>query len=111
MNVSTVDTVGNPREPLVGGMPVTSPVNEPVTEPVTPSIPQAETPTDPSGTDESAWVVHKLTQSRQVQTNKYEYFDGPTIAVLAFVTRIDPLSAEEQLAEEALATEAEDVQR
>lgn len=75
--------------------------------------PASDYPADrgsPAQTAEPAWTVHRLSQSRQVQNGKYEYFDGPRFAVLALVTRIDELSTEEELAEEALATEAQEVQ-
>jgi len=36
----------------------------------------------------SAYLVHTLRQSRQVQTDEMEYFDGPVFAVLALVTRV-----------------------
>jgi hypothetical protein len=36
----------------------------------------------------SAFLVHGLQQSRQVKTRRMEYFDGPVLAVLAFITSI-----------------------
>jgi len=36
----------------------------------------------------SAFRVHELQQSRQVKTRRMEYFDGPVLSVLAFITSI-----------------------
>jgi hypothetical protein len=36
----------------------------------------------------SAFLVHALQQSRQVKTARMEYFDGPVLGVLAFITSI-----------------------
>jgi hypothetical protein len=36
----------------------------------------------------SAFLVHGLQQSRQVKTRRMEYFDGPVLSVLAFITSI-----------------------
>ena len=36
----------------------------------------------------SAFRVHELQQSRQVKTGRMEYFDGPVLSVLAFITSI-----------------------
>ena len=94
------------REPLAGGVPVPNPSSESVVE----TTPVTDDSIAPGDITEDAWVVHKLSQSRQVRTNKYEYFDGPTFAVLAMITRIDPLTAEEQQEEEALNNETEDTQ-
>lgn len=37
----------------------------------------------------SAFLVHTLKQSRQVQTQDMEYFDGPVFAVLATISRVE----------------------
>jgi len=37
----------------------------------------------------SAYLVHYLRQSRQVQTQSMEYFDGPVFAVLAMISRVE----------------------
>jgi len=37
----------------------------------------------------SAFMVHELQQSRQVKTGRMEYFDGPVLGVLAFITTIE----------------------
>ena len=36
----------------------------------------------------SAFLVHKLHQSRQVKTGRMEYFDGPVMSVLAFINSV-----------------------
>jgi len=36
----------------------------------------------------TAFLVHELQQSRQVKTERMEYFDGPVLSVLAFITSI-----------------------
>ena len=79
------------REP--SGMPA------PFTESETSTAPNAEAPVaalpgSATPEDQQTYVVHKLSQSRQVQTTKYEYFDGATVSVLALITRIDPAPAE-----------------
>jgi len=38
----------------------------------------------------TSFEVHKLQQSRQVKTDRMEYFDGPVIGVLAYITPFDP---------------------
>ena len=38
-----------------------------------------------------AYTVYAIRQSRQVQIQDLHYFDGPVIAVLAMVTRVEPL--------------------
>jgi hypothetical protein len=40
----------------------------------------------------SAFLVHDMQQSRQVKTGRMEYFDGPVLGVLAFITSIEPES-------------------
>jgi hypothetical protein len=42
----------------------------------------------------SAFLVHALQQSRQVKTERMEYFDGPVLSVLAFITSIQVDSAD-----------------
>jgi hypothetical protein len=42
-----------------------------------------------------AFRVHTLKQNRQVQTRNLEYFDGPVLAVLALISRIDEEPADE----------------
>jgi hypothetical protein len=34
------------------------------------------------------FLVHELQQSRQVKSERMEYFDGPVLSVLAFITAI-----------------------
>ncbi len=44
----------------------------------------------------SAFLVHTLHQDRQVQTHNLEYFDGPVIAVLALVSRVEAATDQDQ---------------
>ena len=37
----------------------------------------------------SAFKLVKVEQSRQIRTEEMQYFDGPVISVLAFVTRVE----------------------
>jgi hypothetical protein len=39
----------------------------------------------------SAFRIHKVRQSRQVRTAEMQYFDGPVISVLAYITRVEIL--------------------
>jgi hypothetical protein len=41
-----------------------------------------------------SFLIHPLTQSRQVKTERMEYFDGPVIGVLAYITAIQVEDAE-----------------
>ncbi len=43
----------------------------------------------------AAFLVHELQQSRQVKTGRMEYFDGPVLSVLAFITSFQ-LAAERE---------------
>jgi hypothetical protein len=43
--------------------------------------------------------VHTLQQSRQVQIQRMEYFDGPVFGVLALVSRIDAATAQDTAAD------------
>lgn len=61
--------------------------NEPINEP--PSEPHLE-PT--------SFLVHRLEQSRVVATGRMEYFDGPVLGVLAWISDISDRFAEEQAA-------------
>jgi hypothetical protein len=36
----------------------------------------------------SSFLVHDLQQSRQVKTGRMEYFDGPVLSVLAYITSV-----------------------
>jgi hypothetical protein len=44
----------------------------------------------------TSFLVHRLEQSRVVRTGRMEYFDGPVLGVLAWVTDISDTVAEEQ---------------
>lgn len=43
----------------------------------------------------TSFLVHTLHQSRQVRTGRMEYFDGPMLGVLAYITEIKPPDEEE----------------
>lgn len=43
----------------------------------------------------SSFLVFNLQQSRQVKTARMEYFDGPVLSVLAYVSHIEPLEPQE----------------
>jgi hypothetical protein len=58
----------------------------------------AQTPQLPGSTQSglnpavaTSYQVHAIRQSRQVRIQDMEYFDGPVIAVLALITRVDAL--------------------
>jgi hypothetical protein len=38
----------------------------------------------------SAFLVFDMEQNRQVKTGQVEYFDGPVLSVLAYITAIEP---------------------
>jgi hypothetical protein len=42
----------------------------------------------------SSFQVHELKQSRQVRTGRMEYFDGPVLGVLAWITAVEEESGE-----------------
>ena len=44
----------------------------------------------------SSFLIHSLQQSRQVKTQRMEYFDGPVLSVLAHITAIDAEELQEQ---------------
>lgn len=48
----------------------------------------------------TAYRVHTLQLSRQVQIQRMEYFDGPVFGVLALVSRIDVTTAQDTLADD-----------
>ena len=60
--------------------PVRAP--EPLTAPATGS--ESSQPALPA-----SFLVYELKQSRQVRTGRMEYFDGPVLGVLAFITEIE----------------------
>jgi hypothetical protein len=45
----------------------------------------------PGALPPKAYTVHAIRQSRQLQLQNLQYFDGPVIAVLALVSRVEPL--------------------
>lgn len=42
----------------------------------------------------SSFLIHSLKQSRQVKTARMEYFDGPVLSVLAYISAVDPVEDE-----------------
>ena len=50
----------------------------------------------------TSFLIHELKQSRQVRTERMEYFDSPVLGVLAYVTLVDyeALKAEQEEAVE-----------
>jgi hypothetical protein len=75
------------REPLSGGAAQAQPPT---------AADRAYGATAPQPT---AFLVHTLQQSRQVQIQRMEYFDGPVFGVLALVSRIDAATAQDTAAD------------
>lgn len=74
------------REPLFEPMP------SPVTAPTVTSPGITETSEEPAP---YAFLVHRLEQSRPIRTGRMEYFDGPVLGVLAWISDIgEPGTAE-----------------
>ena len=69
------------REPAAAGTP----------QPVAISATSAATGPDPGTPTATAYQVYTIRQSRQVKIQDLHYFDGPVIAVLALVSRVEPL--------------------
>jgi hypothetical protein len=67
----------------------------PFEPPPSPAVAIDDAPADPPRPD--AFEVHKIQQRRQVRTDRMEYFDGPVIGVLAYITTFDMESAIEAL--------------
>ena len=44
----------------------------------------------------SSFLIHSLKQSRQVKSARMEYFDGPVLGVLAYITSIEIEEAVDQ---------------
>ena len=68
-----------------------------------PDFPPAGTPAlaDASQPPPDAFDIWRLAQSRQVRLRRMEYFDGPVLGVLAWVTRVNASTgAEEQAVDE-----------
>jgi hypothetical protein len=70
-------------------------LREPVFEDTMPPHAVNQPPTLPAAADEplpeprpSAFLVHRLEQSRPVRTGRMEYFDSPVLGILAWVTDI-----------------------
>ncbi len=66
--------------------------------PVTPApagaLPEDEAATAPVKPD--SFRLYRLEQSRPIRTGRMEYFDGPVIGVLAWITEIEEPPAEER---------------
>ena len=62
---------------------------------VTSSLVQVRERTEDAPPRPSGYLVHSLLQNRQVKTGRMEYFDGPVISVLAYITAV-PLTADEE---------------
>lgn len=55
----------------------------------TPLLPEAEPAEEPIEEPAERFRIYRLHQSRQVKTERMEYFDSPVIGVLAYLTRIE----------------------
>lgn len=60
----------------------------------TPAVIPADESTEYVPPPPSAFLVHELKQTRQVKTQRMEYFDGPVLGVLAYITSIKVESPE-----------------
>ena len=73
-------------------------MREPVFDPAlgrAPAVPADGLPEQASLPQPTSFLVHRLDQRRQVKTGRMEYFDGPVLGVLAFITDIsDTLAGE-----------------
>lgn len=61
---------------------------------VSPDAPLGGVPDAPEQPAPTGFLVHELVQSRAVRTGRMEYFDGPVLGVLAWVTDISETVAE-----------------
>jgi hypothetical protein len=71
------------------------PVYDPAEFPAAPLLPEDTDPESGAKPQPDSFLVHRLAQRRQVKTGRMEYFDGPVLGVLAFVTDISDLVEEE----------------
>jgi hypothetical protein len=71
------------------------PVYDPAEFPAAPALPEDTDPDSGAEPQPDSFLVHRLAQRRQVKTGRMEYFDGPVLGVLAFVTDISDLLEEE----------------
>lgn len=80
---------------------------EPLSADVAQSVAQSEPPAatkrayEETARRPAAFLVHALRQSRQVQIDHMEYFDGPVFGVLALVSRIEVAAGQGTAAEPA----------
>lgn len=73
----------------------------PVFDPTSPRVAAAQPDNDPNNEPRLvpiSFLVHRLEQSRVVATGRMEYFDGPVLGVLAWITDISDRFAEAQAA-------------
>lgn len=74
-------------------------LREPVFDPAVAQLQPvaAESPAGPqdAAPQPTSFLVHRLDQRRQVKTGRMEYFDGPVLGVLAFITDISDTVDEE----------------
>jgi hypothetical protein len=74
-------------------------LREPVFDPSLAGLQQTApgAPADPQDAEPrpTSFLVHRLDQRRQVKTGRMEYFDGPVLGVLAFITDISDTLEEE----------------
>lgn len=57
-------------------------------EPIHPLVPGGDETAAPVTRRPTSFLVHRLEQSRQVRSGRMEYFDGPVIGVLAWLTTV-----------------------
>jgi hypothetical protein len=73
-------------------------IREPVFDPAlaqAPAAPADSLPDQAPQPQPTSFLVHRLDQRRQVRTGRMEYFDGPVLGVLAFITEISDTVAGE----------------
>ncbi len=63
--------------------------------------PQAARPLTTTEPLPSAFLVHRLEQSRPVRSGRMEYFDGPVLGVLAWLSDISDTIVEQETASSA----------
>ena len=72
------------------------PVFDPESVPAEPVAPESVggVPDRNAAPQPTSFLIHRLAQRRQVKTGRMEYFDGPVLSVLAFITDISDTDAE-----------------
>ena len=76
------------REAIWNQDPVTENTVPGLVPSLTPPVSQADESTEYVPPPPSAFLIHELKQTRQVKTQRMEYFDGPVLGVLAYITSI-----------------------